>query len=145
MLRRKFRRRRRQRTARQPPACHCGKIGAEIMETTYEITRADVGTVIGPANGYLQSVEMTKGPSRYENAVPTPDGLRWASGVFSIRGEGNLSDLICLEHSNAWKRFIALNFAYKGGLCVRSVPVGSEWQIVVSDIPVVRRTYTEAA
>jgi hypothetical protein len=33
----------------------------------------------------------------------------------------------------------------QGGLLVRSVPVGSRWEIVVSDIPVVRRTYTEAA
>jgi hypothetical protein len=110
-----------------------------MAETTFTIASADVGTVIGPANGYLQSVEMTKGPSRYENVVPTPDRLRWASGVFSIRGEGNLADMINVDQNNPNKKFTNLNFGYRGGLCVRSVPVGSEWQIVVSDIPVVRK------
>ena len=110
-----------------------------MAEFEYVLTSADVGSVLPVANGYLQSVEMTKGPARYENVVPTVDGLRWASGMFSIRGEGNLSDLICLDHSNAHKQFTNLNFGYRGGLRVRSVPAGSVWTVVVSDQPIVRK------
>jgi hypothetical protein len=110
-----------------------------MAETTYTITSDMVGAVLTPPDGYLQSVEMTKGPIRYENAVPTVDGLRWASAVFAIRGEGNLADMINLDQNNPNKRFTNLNFGYRGGLRIRSVPVGSIWQLVLSDIPVTRK------
>jgi hypothetical protein len=110
-----------------------------MTETTFVVDRSMVGTVIGPIDGYLQSVSMTSPPSRYESAVPSPDGSVWASGVFAIRGEGNFADMINVDQNSPSKKFTRLNFGYKGGLRVRSVPVGSVWQIVLSDQPVVRR------
>jgi hypothetical protein len=109
------------------------------METTHVVDHTHVGAVLDPPDGYLQSVEMTKGPTRYESAVPTADGLRWASGVFSIRGEGNLADMINIDQNNPSKRFTNLNFGYRGALRIRSVPFGSIWTVVLSDVPVTRK------
>jgi hypothetical protein len=144
-LRRKFRRLR-QRTARQPPAtCHSDQTGAEIMaETTYEIDHTMVGTVIGPANGWITALSMTAPPTRYDNAAFKADRSAWASGYFSVCGENDyehlVRNLICIEQNNPCKRFVGLSIGFEGGLLVRSVPVGSQWEIVLSDQqPIVRK------
>lgn len=113
------------------------------METTYTITSADVGAVLDPANGYITALRMTAGPSRYDAAVQTRDRSAWASGAFSVRGVDDVAliggNLICIETSNPCKRFVGLSIGYNGGLKICSVPVGSQWEMKISDIPVVRK------
>ena len=98
------------------------------METTYIVDHTHVGSVLDPANGWITSVRMTKGPSRYDAAVQTLDRSAWASGAFSVRGvdDGCLigGNLICLDQHNAHKRFTNLSIGYKGGLKICSVPIG---------------------
>jgi hypothetical protein len=120
-----------------------------MAETTYVIDHTMAGTVLPVTNGWITALSMTSPPTRYDNAAFKSDRSAWASGYFSVCGENDYEhltrNLICIEQNNPCKRFINLSIAYEGGLLVRSVPVGSIWEIVLSDIPVVRRTYTEAA
>jgi hypothetical protein len=113
------------------------------METTHTITSADIGSVLDPANGYITALRMTAPPSRYDAAVQTRDGSAWASGAFSVRGVDDVAliggNLICIETSNPCKRFVALNIGYRGGLKICSVPVGSQWEVILSDQPIVRQ------
>jgi hypothetical protein len=111
-----------------------------MAETTFTITSADVGTVLPVANGWITTLSMTTPPTRYDNAVFKSDRSAWASGYFSVCGENDyehlIRNLICIEQNNPCKRFIGLSIGYEGGLLVRSVPFGSQWEIVLSDQPV---------
>jgi hypothetical protein len=120
-----------------------------MAETPYVIDHTFVGSVLPVTNGWITALSMTAPPTRYDNAAFKADRSAWASGYFSVCGENDYEhltrNLICIDQSNPCKRFIGLSIGYEGGLLIRSVPFGSQWEIVVSDIPVVRRTYTEAA
>jgi hypothetical protein len=113
--------------------------GEPMAQTEHILTDADIGAVLDPPNGFLQSVQMTQPPSRYDSPTLSADRSVWACGVFSIRGEGNFADMINIDAGNAFKRFTNLGFAYKGGLVIRSIPHGSIWEIVTSDTPVIAR------
>jgi hypothetical protein len=133
---------------RPEPACRSlpTKTGGDAMETTYIVDHTHVGSVLDPANGWIISVSMTKGPSRYDAAVQTRDRSAWASGAFSVRGANDVAliggNTICIDQNNGVKRFTNLSIGYKGGLKICSVPFGSQWELILSDIPVTR---TEAA
>ena len=114
-----------------------------MAETTHQIDHTMVGSVLPVANGWITAVNMTRGPSRYDAAVLTRDGSAWASGAFSVRGVDDVAlingNLICVDQSNPCKRFVGLSIDYRGGLKICSVPVGSQWEITLSDQPVVRK------
>jgi hypothetical protein len=108
-----------------------------VTETTHQIDHTVVGAVLDPANGYITALSMTSPPSRYDNAAFKSDRGAWASGYFSLCGENDyehlVRNLICIETSNPCKRFINLGIGYEGKLLIRSVPVGSQWEITLSD------------
>jgi hypothetical protein len=113
------------------------------METTYTVDHTHVGSVLDPANGYITALRMTAPPSRYDAAVQTRDRSAWASGAFSVRGVDDVAliggNLICIETSNPCKRFVGLSIGYNGALKICSVPVGSQWEVILSDQPIVRQ------
>ena len=88
-------------------------------------------------------MRQTSPPSRYDAMVQTRDRGAWASGAFAIRGEGDVAliggNLICIDQSNPCKSFINLSIGFKGGLKICSVPVGSQWEIVLSDTAATRK------
>lgn len=113
------------------------------METTYIVDHTMVGSVLTPADGYITALSMVSPPSRYDAAVQTRDRSAWASGAFSVRGVDDVAliggNLICIDQSNPCKSFINLSIGYRGGLKICSVPVGSTWELKISDVPVTRK------
>jgi hypothetical protein len=111
---------------------------------TYQISDADVGTTIGPQNGFVTGLTMLSPPTVFE----TPDwdpGRQWfKSGYFTIRGEGDLRPIFNAQigagggHFSYWggeaHSIVDGNFL-KGALKIVSVPKGSTWLVSVSDIP----------
>jgi hypothetical protein len=63
-----------------------------MTQTTFTITDADVGTTIGPPDGFVTDLAMTQPPPVYE--VPEWDEGRqvWTAGYFILRGSGDHRD-----------------------------------------------------
>jgi hypothetical protein len=102
--------------------------------TVSPISDSDIGTTIGPTDGYLAFLSMAVPPSVYE--VPDWDEGRmcWKSGYFVLRGSDDCRDLVCLNPSSegwliAGHSIIQGVMPYRGDLTVVSVPRGSLWNV----------------
>lgn len=105
-----------------------------MAETTFTITTANIGEVLPVVNGFLRKCVMTRSPSRYDAATMGPDGT-WVSGYFCLHDDSKcLGDFFSIDQNNPCiAAFHSIDIAYRGGLLVRAVPVGSEWEVVLSD------------
>jgi hypothetical protein len=55
-----------------------------ITITTYQISDADVGTTIGPQNGFVAGLTMLSPPTVYEQPDRDPGRQLFKSGYFTI-------------------------------------------------------------
>ena len=116
-----------------------------ITITTYQISDADVGTTIGPQNGFVTGLTMLSPPTVYEQPDRDPGRQLFKSGYFTIRGECDLRPVFNAQigagggHFSYWggeaHSIVDGNFPYKGALKIVSMPKGSTWQVSVSDLP----------
>lgn len=110
-----------------------------MATTEHTITDANIGQVIGPADGFLVSLRMTT-PPIYE--VPEGDdgsGV-WKRGVLQLRGSRSVRDLYCNSVvQNGFSAVAGHSLGYRGDLIVRCVPRGGAFALTLSDLPVARR------
>ena len=110
-----------------------------ITITTYQISDADVGTTIGPQNGFVTGLTMLSPPTVYEQPDRDPGRQLFKSGYFTIRGECDLRPVFNAQigagggHFSYWggeaHSIVDGNFPYKGALKIVSVPKGSTRQV----------------
>jgi len=117
--------------------------------TTVVVNDALVGTIIGPPDGYITRIVMTKGQEpawQQENfiATPFPDG-RWLNGRFVLRDQGGAGRRVISFATQYGVLFAdrtlmtsGQSFRFSGGLLLECLPVGQEWEVDFSDVPVVR-------
>jgi hypothetical protein len=122
-----------------------------MAQTSYTITEANIGAVLTPADGWITDLRQTQaGP--YDMAQWSEGKQQWTKGRFVLRGEREFRDLCCIDTQNgmyashwAHNAFVwtKASIGYAGGLAVICVPRGSVWELVLSDIPLVRASAKE--
>jgi hypothetical protein len=111
-----------------------------MATTTYEIDHTMVGALIDPPDGWLQSVEwIGHPPSRFDAAAMKADSSTWACSYLTLRGEGDLWNLVSFDLTNVVRRLVNLNFGYRGRLLIAALPHDTRWSVGVSDQPVTAR------
>jgi hypothetical protein len=120
--------------------------------TDYTITEANIGEVIGPADGYLVNLSMTTPPVAHEVPGHSPVTQRFTSGYLTLQSERGLRPLINVSPQDnggafSWIGSVANmivngSLGYAGGLTIVGVPRGSVWSLTLSDAPVVRAPST---
>ena len=117
----------------------------------FTLTSADVGTRIGPANGFLVDLRQTKSPVNDGPSRCAPDGT-WVSGKIQLRGSRDVRDVICSDlldvggWSGKTKTLVANHsLNYRGDLMVRCVPKGAIFEITLSDVELTQKERNERA
>ena len=114
------------------------------------ITRADVGSVIGPPNAWLIDLRQIESGSN-EPAMADPSG-KWLSAYLQLRGSLDHRDL--LRDSVAEFRLMVRqdedlianhSLPYSGDLIVRCVPKDAVFEISLSDVELTQRERDERA
>jgi hypothetical protein len=121
------------------------------MATT-KITLNDtlVGQVVSPfPDGFVVRLMMTQSqwPARQQEhhlAFPYPRG-RWTSGRFVLTDLGGAGQRVfnfASQHGVLTGGHVLLtggqSFQYRGDLLLECLPTGQEWELSISDVPVVR-------
>jgi hypothetical protein len=129
-----------------------GQGGLNMTTTTFTVTDADVGQVLGVPDGYLTDLTMTTPPPVYE--TPSFDEGRqvWTAGYFVLRGSNDVRDIVsispqtnggafCQTQHNPPARsppngsmLINASIGYRGDLIVVAVPKASVWNLTLSDV-----------
>ena len=114
----------------------------------YTLTDQDVGRVLPIADGYLVALSMTTPPLVHEVLDYDPATQQFTSGYFTLKGEGDLRNLINVQPATTAGAFswignvahMAINSSiqYRGELVIVGVPRGSTWRLTVSDVENVR-------
>jgi hypothetical protein len=113
-----------------------------MAQTTFTVDETYIGATIGPPDGYLVSLTMTKPPSVYEVPDANPATQQFTSGYFTLRGSRDTCNLYNAMTGHVSKFLIANHsLGYRGDLRVMGVPKGSVWELTLSDIPVAKGTH----
>ena len=110
-----------------------------MATTEHTITDANVGQVIGPADGFLVSLRMTT-PPVYETPEGDDGSGVWRRGVLQLRGTRSVRDLYCnATAQNGHSAIQNHSLGYRGDLVVLACPRGGVFSLTLSDQPVVER------
>lgn len=114
-----------------------------MTTTEYFLTEADIGFTFPEVDGYMLSLIRSRGPH------PKLHEMNWEQRYFRLRELKAPRDLYCIDGVNFGRvplqiggaLFFAINTCIRffGALTLAAVPVGSEWEIVLSDIYVAPR------
>jgi hypothetical protein len=101
----------------------------------FTVTEANIGQVIGPADGFLVNLTMTT-PPVHEVPRWNEGSQKWVSGYFVLRGSSDIRDFYCSQTrftSNVLVRDHSLG--YRGDLVVVNVParVFGRWDVPRDD------------
>jgi hypothetical protein len=106
--------------------------------TVSTITDADIGSTIGPPDGFLISIRLAVPPSVYEAPSWDEGEQRWKSGYFVLRGSGDIRDAVSISpqtngglFASGGNLLVSGSIAYRGCLIAVAVPRGSVWAVEV--------------
>jgi hypothetical protein len=113
----------------------------------FQITDADMGRVLAPADGFLVNLMRTKA-GVFDPPQWDPGRQCWKNGRFVLRGSGDFKDAVCIDtasgagwagHFTGGDSVLAnASISYAGDLIVVCVQKGSVWTLTLSDVPVDR-------
>jgi hypothetical protein len=120
-----------------------------MAQFDYVLTAADIGRVLDPPDGFVVKLIRTKPPVDDGPPRASPDGT-WLSGRLQLRGVREFRDLycgdsMCLEPSTRPTLIANSSYPYRGGLVVKALQKGAEYEITLSDSPYVREARDFAA
>ena len=121
---------------------------AAIAATEYILTDADVGRTFPEIDGYVLSLVRSRSPSNRGALSPN-----FHESHFVLRDSQSTQNLFCLDHLCAARlviggaSFFLINAAipFTGELKLVSCPLGSEWELTLSDVFVAPRPPIKAA
>ena len=113
--------------------------------TTHALNEAAIGTIVGPADGYITRFElMTSQWPVFQldgwNVLPYPHGSFVGGGRLILRdGDGQGHRLLSFNPTYGQSPVIlGASLRYWGGLMLESCPKGAEYRLDLSDAPVPR-------
>jgi hypothetical protein len=114
----------------------------------FEITEADIGTVIGPPSGFLVSLSKVQSRTVRRYIVPNWDAGRqvWTSAYLQLRATGDVRDLVCINPAQAPAfpgQIANTSIADRGDFVVKCVPHQTSWRLVLSDAPLTAKELAE--
>jgi hypothetical protein len=123
------------------------------MTFDYVLTDADIGTSIGPVDGFLVDLSQTSPPTQNSPPQATPAGVWTGGNYLQLRGEKDYRDLYCAQPATAFmnwsgkRLFLVVNHSlpYRGQLAINAVPKGSTFAITLSDVELTWREKNERA
>lgn len=111
-----------------------------MATTEFQITDADIGRVLTPADGFLVSLVVTTPPPKYEVPEWDPGRRCWRTSYFVLRGSDDFRDLYCASPSS-WgyvSKTLVINqsLGYAGDLQIVCVPRGAVFELTLSDVAI---------
>lgn len=113
-----------------------------MTTTTYTLNEAAIGTIVGPADGYVTRLELVASQSPVWQAdgwqvFPFPHGNFAGGGKFVLRdGDGQGQRLLMFNPSYAATPvFHGASLRFYGGLLLENCPLGAEYRLDISDVP----------
>jgi hypothetical protein len=108
-----------------------------VATTEYILTDADVGRAFPEIDGYLLSLVRSRSSNHRGSTSPN-----WNETHFILRDSQSTQNLFCLDHlcsaplKIGGASFYVINAAlqFHGELKLVSCPLGSEWELVLSDV-----------
>jgi hypothetical protein len=113
------------------------------MITQHTLDDTLIGTIVGPADGYITKFELVAGQNPVWQAdgwqvLPFPNGTFAGGGKFVLRdGDGQGQRLLMFNPSYHQSPYLnGASMRYRGGLFLENCPKGAAYRLDISDQPI---------